>query len=320
MGSVPGQGAKIPHALQPKNQNIKQKQQCNKFNKDKKKKRERERRNRPKKKGGGDRLAVVQGCSAVCPAFSHVDGAQGSPAAVGGVRVAPGPVARVPSRSISYSAPSSAKLSRGPQLPFDPSVISDAPRGVLVAREPHSWNLPMPSQGRLGQQAEKQSGMWGKDLGVRTVVEEVISGGRTREPPLTSQLSEYRPPQYDCQEETGYPAMFAFQLNNKHLFVSSLFQRVLFAKSKMKVKVAQSCPNLCDPSPWNSPGQNTGEGSLSLLQGIFPTQVLNPGLPHCRWILYHPSHKGSPGKSKPLPNTSQALNPEGSRASASHTS
>ena len=38
--------------------------------------------------------------------------------------------------------------------------------------------------------------------------------------------------------------------------------------------------------PWNSPGQNTGLGSLSLLQGIFPTQGLNPGPPHCRQILY----------------------------------
>ena len=47
-------------------------------------------------------------------------------------------------------------------------------------------------------------------------------------------------------------------------------------------------------SPLNSPGQNTGVGSLCLLQGIFPTQGLNPGLPHCRWILYHLSHKGSP--------------------------
>ena len=47
-------------------------------------------------------------------------------------------------------------------------------------------------------------------------------------------------------------------------------------------------------SPWNSPGQNTGIGSLSLLQGIFLTQQLNPGLPHCRWILYQLSHKGSP--------------------------
>ena len=47
-------------------------------------------------------------------------------------------------------------------------------------------------------------------------------------------------------------------------------------------------------SPWNSWGQNTGVGSLSLLQGIFPDQGLNPGLPHCRQILYQLNHKGSP--------------------------
>ena len=47
-------------------------------------------------------------------------------------------------------------------------------------------------------------------------------------------------------------------------------------------------------SPWNSPGQNTGVGSCSLLQGIFPTQGLNPGLLYCRWMLYHLSHQGSP--------------------------
>ena len=47
-------------------------------------------------------------------------------------------------------------------------------------------------------------------------------------------------------------------------------------------------------SPWNSPGQNTGVGSLFLLQGIFPTQGSNPGLPQCRQILYQLSHKGSP--------------------------
>jgi len=48
-------------------------------------------------------------------------------------------------------------------------------------------------------------------------------------------------------------------------------------------------------SPWNSPGQNTGVGSLSLLQGVFSTQRLNPGLPHCKWILYQLTHKGSCG-------------------------
>ena len=47
-------------------------------------------------------------------------------------------------------------------------------------------------------------------------------------------------------------------------------------------------------SPWTSPGQNTELGSLSLRQRIFPTQGLNPGVPHCRRILYQLSHKGSP--------------------------
>ena len=47
-------------------------------------------------------------------------------------------------------------------------------------------------------------------------------------------------------------------------------------------------------SPWNSPGQNTEVGSLSLLQGIFPTQGSNPGLLHCRQILYQLSQEGKP--------------------------
>ena len=46
-------------------------------------------------------------------------------------------------------------------------------------------------------------------------------------------------------------------------------------------------------SPWNSPGQNAGVGSLSLLQGIFQTQELNPGLLHCRWILYQLTYQFS---------------------------
>ena len=47
-------------------------------------------------------------------------------------------------------------------------------------------------------------------------------------------------------------------------------------------------------SLYNSPGQTTTVGSICLLQGIFPTQGSNPGLPHCRQILYQLSHKGSP--------------------------
>ena len=56
------------------------------------------------------------------------------------------------------------------------------------------------------------------------------------------------------------------------------------------VKVAQSCLY----SPWDSPGQNTGVGSLSLLQRIFPTQGSNPDLPHCRRILYQLNYQESP--------------------------
>ena len=49
-------------------------------------------------------------------------------------------------------------------------------------------------------------------------------------------------------------------------------------------------------SPWNFPGQSTGVGSLSLLQGIFPAQGWNPGLLHCKRmrILHQLSHQGSP--------------------------
>ena len=46
-------------------------------------------------------------------------------------------------------------------------------------------------------------------------------------------------------------------------------------------------------SPWNSPGQKTGVSSLSRLQGIFPIPGSNPGLPHCRRILYQLSDQGA---------------------------
>ena len=82
-------------------------------------------------------------------------------------------------------------------------------------------------------------------------------------------------------------------------------------QGKMRTRVAclpeclvdQSRLTLCDPldcSPpgssvhGDSPGKNTGVGCHALLQGIFPTQGLNPGLPHCRQILYHLSHQKSP--------------------------
>ena len=71
----------------------------------------------------------------------------------------------------------------------------------------------------------------------------------------------------------------------------------------MCVLVAQSCPTLLWPHgllptrllcPWDFPGKSTGVGCHFLLQRIFLTQGLNPGLPHCRLRLYHLSHQGSP--------------------------
>ena len=71
----------------------------------------------------------------------------------------------------------------------------------------------------------------------------------------------------------------------------------VYEERKVKVKAAQLCLTLCDPldytGPWYSPGQNTGVVSLSLLQGIFPTQGSNPGLLHCRRILDQLRHQGS---------------------------
>ena len=80
-------------------------------------------------------------------------------------------------------------------------------------------------------------------------------------------------------------------------------RKIELRKGAVKVLVTQSCPTLCKPmdcSPTGSSVQeilqarNTGVSSNSLLQGIFPTQGLNPGLPHCRQILYGLSHQGSP--------------------------
>ena len=67
--------------------------------------------------------------------------------------------------------------------------------------------------------------------------------------------------------------------------------------------VTQSCPTLCGPMDCglpgssvhgDSPGKYIGVCCYALLQGIFPTQGSNPGLPHCRWILYHLSQQECP--------------------------
>ena len=71
----------------------------------------------------------------------------------------------------------------------------------------------------------------------------------------------------------------------------SLWCRLRLAESERRLVMSNSLWPHGLYSPWNSPGQNTRVGSLSLFQWIFPTQGSNPGLTHCRWILYQLSHK-----------------------------
>ena len=75
------------------------------------------------------------------------------------------------------------------------------------------------------------------------------------------------------------------QLQRKKKFSSTLLG---FLKSEIHSVMFGSLQPHGLYSPWNSPDQNTGVSSLYLLQGIFPTQGSNPGLPHCRWFLRVP--------------------------------
>ena len=86
----------------------------------------------------------------------------------------------------------------------------------------------------------------------------------------------------------------SYQKNTLLLCLVDNFLLIMY--TEVKVKIVQLHLTLCDPldSSWNSPGQNTGVGSLYILQGIFPTWGLNPDLPYCRLILYQLSHKGRP--------------------------
>ena len=107
-----------------------------------------------------------------------------------------------------------------------------------------------------------------------------------------------------------------FRCDNSHIWKAMAFslrerQRILKPRvlkvwvkewvSEWVSEVAQLCPTLCNPMdcsltrflrPWDFPGKNTGVGCHCLLQEIFPTQGLNPGLPHCRQTLYCLSHQG----------------------------
>ena len=89
-------------------------------------------------------------------------------------------------------------------------------------------------------------------------------------------------------------------------YVKAVYCHPACLTCRMLCLVAQLCPTLCYPMDCSSshtqfssgredsPGKNAGVGCHALLQGIFLTQGLNPGLLHCRWLLYHLSHQGNP--------------------------
>ena len=124
-----------------------------------------------------------------------------------------------------------------------------------------------------------------------------LRGARSPSPVLLSHSGSY---QMSLQAAAATAFYIKKRQDSSVIYLPSVTLREKRSlKQKVKVKVVQSCPTLCDPmdclySPWDSPGQNTGVGSLSLFQAIFPTQESNPGLPHGRWILYQLSYKGSP--------------------------
>ena len=86
-------------------------------------------------------------------------------------------------------------------------------------------------------------------------------------------------------------------LNSTSCIAGWVFTVWVTREAKSEVLVAQLCLTLCNPMdcnlPWDSPGKNIGVGCHSLLQGIFPTQVLKPGILPCRQIIFHLSHQGS---------------------------
>ena len=79
-----------------------------------------------------------------------------------------------------------------------------------------------------------------------------------------------------------------------YLLIPFILNSVHESKSESRSVVSYSLGPHGLYSPWNSPGQNTAVGSLSILQGNFPTLGLNPDLPHCRRILHQLSHKERP--------------------------
>ena len=102
---------------------------------------------------------------------------------------------------------------------------------------------------------------------------------------------------YFCKANNAKTLLHIWQFMNIYTYVCEQISLYI----AMGCASLLSCVLLCDPMDCSllgssvhgdSPGKNTGVGCHTLLQGIFPTQGSNPGLLHCRQILYRLSHQG----------------------------
>ena len=113
--------------------------------------------------------------------------------------------------------------------------------------------------------------------------------------------AQWSPVPFSRSYLTSYVRLNFFAISIAPCIPCYVTDQILILNSKSEfwessqVKVAQLCLTLCDPMVYTVHGilQAVGVGSLSLLQGIFPAQGSNLGLPHCRSILYQLSHEGS---------------------------
>ena len=170
------------------------------------------------------------------------------------------------------------------------TVARQAPLSMGFDQREYWSGLPFPSPGDLPKP------------GIERVSPALANEFFTTEPPGKPSLTV----QAQAKKQT-FP--FSPELQYSHLYPPDL----IIAHPYVLCLVAQSCPTLCDhmdcSSPGTSvhddyPGKNTGVGSHALLQGIFPTQGSNPGLLHCRKILYCLSHQRSPAYPHSNPHSS----------------
>ena len=165
----------------------------------------------------------------------------------------------------------------------------------------------IPGSGRsAGEGKGNQTSVFlpGESCGQRSLVDYSLC--RRKESGTTAQLSMH-----------ASILTFKTKYGPKHKVKNRLFTCSDLFETESRSVVSESLPRHGPYSPWSSPGQNTGVGSLSLLQGIFPTQGSNPGLPYCRWILYQLSRKGSPRTLEwvACPCSSQSSRPKMGRGS-----